>query len=186
MCKSEVYERCPVINNNYDRNRQEIEMSKKAYFPLFVDIRSYRILVVGGGQIALRRIRTLLQFEPDITVIAQEVCEEITRMEEEGKLTILRKKYESNDLCLQSKINLVLAATNNKDVNHLVWEACKKRNILVNVADDRSLCDFYFPSIVMNEDVVIGINSGGKNPSVVKKIRRKIEELLEKTRKIYE
>lgn len=172
-------------------------MSEKKYFPMFIDIHNYHILVVGGGRIALRRIRTLLQFCSDISVLATDICEEIAEMEVEEKLIISRKSYEPEDLKVktyaQNQINrqkeyfdMVLAATNNKEVNHSIWKECKKRNILVNVADNQKLCDFYFPSVVMNDDVVIGINSGGKNPSVVKTIRQKIEKLLEKTRKIYE
>ena len=163
-------------------------MSEEKYFPMFVDIHNYHILVVGGGKIALRRIRTLMQFQPMISVIAPEICEELEEMEQQGQLIVYKKRYEPDDLSEKGEksVNMVLAATDDKIVNYSIWKECKKKNILVNVANDRSLCDFYFPSVVMNEDVVVGINSGGKKPSVVKMIRRKIESVLEKTRGIYE
>lgn len=163
-------------------------MTEKNYFPMFVDMSNYHILIIGGGKIALRRIRTLLQFSPSISVIAPVVCEEIQKMQQQGKISVYKKMYEPDDLSPKDEkvVHMVIAATNDRNINSSIWKECKKRNILINVADDQALCDFYFPSIVMNDDVVIGINSGGKNPSVVKKIRGKIEELLGKTRKIYD
>ena len=104
---------------------------------MFIDLTDKKILVAGGGTIALRRIRTLLKFRADIRVIAPE-----------------------------------------HEVNRRIWEECRAAGVTVNVADDRSLCDFYFPSIVMTEDTVIGINCGGEDHAKVKETRIKIEEMF--------
>lgn len=147
----------------------------RPYFPMFIDIADKKILVAGGGTIALRRIRTLLKFGADIHVIAPELCEELTQLEEEGKIKAEHREYRTGDI---RGAQIVLAATDDHEVNRKIWEECRASGITVNVADDKKLCDFYFPSVVMTDEAVIGINSGGADPSITKKIRRKIEKMF--------
>ena len=148
---------------------------ERPYFPMFIDLTDKKILVTGGGTIALRRIRTLLKFRADIRVIAPELCEELAQLEEEGKIAAERREYRTSDI---DGVYIVLAATDDHEVNRRIWEECRAAGVTVNVADDRSLCDFYFPSIVMTEDTVIGINCGGEDHAKVKETRIKIEEMF--------
>lgn len=148
---------------------------ERPYFPMFIDLTDKKILVAGGGTIALRRIRTLLKFRADIRVIAPELCEELAQLEEEGKIVAERREYFTPDI---DGVQIVLAATDDHEVNRRIWEECRAAGVTVNVADDRSLCDFYFPSIVMTEDTVIGINCGGEDHAKVKETRIKIEEMF--------
>ena len=150
---------------------------ERPYFPMFIDLTDKKILVAGGGTIALRRIRTLLKFRADIRVIAPELCEELAQLEEEGKIAAERREYRTSDI---DGVQIVLAATDDHEVNRRIWEECRAAGVTVNVADDRSLCDFYFPSIVMTEDTVIGINCGGEDHAKVKERRIKIEEMFGK------
>lgn len=142
---------------------------------MFIDLTDKKILVAGGGTIALRRIRTLLKFRADIRVIAPELCEELAQLEEGGKIAAERREYCTPDI---DGVQIVLAATDDHEVNRRIWEECRAAGVTVNVADDRSLCDFYFPSIVMTEDTVIGINCGGEDHAKVKETRIKIEEMF--------
>ena len=148
---------------------------ERPYFPMFIDLTDKKILVAGGGTIALRRIRTLLKFRADIRVIAPEVCNELAQLEEGGKIAAERREYCTPDI---DGVQIVLAATDDHEVNRRIWEECRAAGVTVNVADDRSLCDFYFPSIVMTEDTVIGINCGGEDHAKVKETRIKIEEMF--------
>lgn len=148
---------------------------ERPYFPMFIDLTDKKILVAGGGTIALRRIRTLLKFRADIRVIAPELCEELAQLEEGGKIAAERREYRTSDI---DGVYIVLAATDDHEVNRRIWEECRAAGVTVNVADDRSLCDFYFPSIVMTEDTVIGINCGGEDHAKVKETRIKIEEMF--------
>lgn len=152
-----------------------VDEMDRPYFPMFIDLTDKKILVAGGGTIALRRIRTLLKFGADIRVIAPELCEELVQLEEEGKITAEHREYRADDI---DGVQVVLAATDDHEVNRKIWEECRTAGILVNVADDKSLCDFYFPSVVMTDEAVIGINSGGTDPSITKNIRRKIEKMF--------
>ena len=142
---------------------------------MFVDISGKKVLVVGGGAVALRRIRTLLRFGAKISVIAPSLCEELFAFAREGRVEARNREYEGGDV---GGMDLVIAATDQKEVNRRVREACREQGIPVNVADDKELCDFYFPSVVMTEDVVVGINSGGTDPGKVKETRGKIEKSL--------
>lgn len=150
-------------------------MMKRPYFPMFIDLTDKKIVVAGGGTIALRRVRTLLKFGADIHVIAPELCEGLAHMEEEGKITAEHREYRTGDI---DGAQIVLAATDDREVNRWIWEECRAAGVTVNVADDRRLCDFYFPSVVMTDDTVIGINCGGEDHAKVKETRIKIEKMF--------
>ena len=155
--------------------------TKKKYFPMYVDISKKKIVVIGGGTIASRRINTLLSFAECITLVAPEVTESIKQLSGKEKLVWIQGEY-----CIEhiKDADIVLALTNQPSVNHQIKADCRKieaeqgKRIPVSIADDKELCDFYFPSIVETEEVVIGINSGGTSPGTVKRIRKKIEEVL--------
>lgn len=155
---------------------------KTPYFPLFVDIQDKPVTVIGGGKIAARRVRTLLAFGAKIRIISPQICDELHDImvnsengEENHGIAVLKRKYRDGDI---DDSMLVIAATDDRETNRIVKEACEKGSIPVNVIDDRRLCDFYFPSVVKTENVVIGINSGGTDPGYVKEVRKSIEKLL--------
>ena len=153
---------------------------EKAYFPMFVDISEKEILVVGGGKIAARRIRTLLDFTVHITVITPVLDEKLRQYADLEKFRWVQRKYRESDITGSDKPDIVLAATGDTEVNAEIGRLCRSLGICVNVADKKEMCDFYFPSIVKTEEVVIGINSGGANPGATKRTREKIEEWLGK------
>lgn len=151
-------------------------VSRKPYFPMFVDISKKRIYVVGAGTIAKRRIRSLSQFTDHLVVIAPEVNPELNQMEKKGQITILRKKYESSDIY---EADMVIAATNDRRMNEDIYYVCKERGILVNVCSDKTKCDFYFPGLAIKDDVVAGVTANGMNHKKAKDVVEKIREILE-------
>lgn len=152
---------------------------RKHYFPMFIDLTDKKAVVVGAGTIAKRRIRSLAEFTDRLVVIAPEVNRELKQMEEEGKITILRKRYEREDIFDAS---LVIAATNDNKMNQEIYSACKCLGIPVNVCADKTRCDFYFPGIVSNEDFVVGISTRGRDHRKSREISGKIQKLLEEAR----
>lgn len=148
---------------------------ERPYFPMFVDLTGKKVLTVGGGRIALRRVKTLLRFGAVIRVIAPELCAELADLRDGGLICAECRKYRKGDA---EGADLVLAASDSREANHAVYEECRERRIPVNVADDRTLCDFYFPSVVMTDEVTVGINSGGTDPGKVKETRKIIEKVL--------
>ena len=154
---------------------------KDVFFPVFFNISEKNILVIGGGKIATRRVHTLIEFASNILVVAPKISEELELLVKDEKVVWISDEYKK-DYLLEKEI--VVVATDNINVNHQVKRDCddlkKQRDklILVNVADDKNLCDFHFPSIVKKDNVVIGINSGGVSPAQTKEIRKKVEGLL--------
>ena len=147
---------------------------ERPYFPMFIDLTDRKIFVAGGGRIARRRIEALVKFGADIHVAAPRVCPEIALLAGEGKIKTVLREYRPSDL---DGMEFAIAATDDREVNRAVYAECRKRGIPVNVADDKTLCDFYFPALVLTDDVVIGIGSGGENPGRVKEVRKRIEKL---------
>lgn len=149
---------------------------KKLYFPMFVDLSDKKVVVAGAGTIAKRRIRALVDFTEHLVVIAPEVNKELKDMEAEGRITILRKNYEREDIYDAA---MVIAATNDKKINQDIYSACKCLGIPVNVCNDKTKCDFYFPSIAANENLVVGISSGGRDHKMSRGMTEKIQEVLD-------
>ncbi|MFV0527681.1 MAG: bifunctional precorrin-2 dehydrogenase/sirohydrochlorin ferrochelatase [Lachnospiraceae bacterium] len=152
-------------------------MNTKRFFPMFFDISQTRILIVGAGTIATRRIEALLEFARSLEVVAVEATSSIYEWEEQGHLLLKQRKFVWEDL--QDK-ELVLAITDDAALNGRIGQECKKRGILVNVASDKSLCDFHFPGLVLEDEIVIGINAGGQNHRKAKAIKAKIKAALSK------
>ncbi len=147
------------------------------YFPFFVNIENKRFLVIGGGKVAHRKIKTLLEFKADITVIAKEFCEEIIRLSKNNNFKIMQKSFDEIDI-IEENYFCVVSCTNDELVNDNVSKVCKSRNILVNIADDIEKCDFIFPAIVKDDDVVIGVSTAGKSPTMSKVIKDDIKKSI--------
>lgn len=150
---------------------------KKLYFPLYVDLSKKKIVIVGGGKIASRRIETLLDFSDHIMVIAPEVTERLEQLSQNKQIRWMKDSYHEEVI---EGADLVLAATNDEACNVRVVEDCRARNIPVNTSHKKELCDFYFPGILCRENLVMGFCSGGQNHRKVKETREKIEEIFYK------
>ncbi len=152
-----------------------------SYFPMFIDIEGKHILVVGAGKIALRRVQTLLQFRARIKVIAKEIPKEQKEafhlLVSEGKIVLEEKAFDESDLT--EAFFLVLAATNVKKLNHEICMLCRKRKILANTATDRTDCDFYFPAVAVQEELVVGITGDGSDHRKVAETAARIRKVLE-------
>ena len=155
-------------------------MADYPWFPLFVDLSGKKILVIGGGRIALRRIRTLTEFTESVTVISPQLHPDLLPLEAEGKLTVLRRPYEPTD---PEGAALVLAATNDPAVNEAVRADCQRLGIPVNVSSDRRGNDFYFPGIARKGDYVAGITASGHDHAGAKKLTEAVRALLDRFEK---
>lgn len=159
-----------------------MEWKETPYFPMFVNLEGKKIVVFGAGRIALRRIRTLQFFRAKILVVApgipKEVQMEMNALEQDGSILYKKKVFEEQDL--DEGADMVLAATGDLQVNEQIYHLCKERGIPVNTASDRRLCDFYFPAVAENGEIVAGITGNGKNHKKVAAAAAGIREYLEK------
>ncbi len=147
------------------------ENKTSAFFPLFVDMNGRKVLVVGGGNIAERRVKALASFGADITVISPETTEYI----EHASLRLLKRKYKEGDIAAIAPF-LVIAATDERQVNRSIMTEAKNLNIHVSVADCREECTFYFPAIAESGDYIAGLVSKDGNHSGVKQTAEKIRK----------
>lgn len=143
-----------------------------AYFPFYIDIKDKKILVVGGGKVALRKVEKLLPFESEITVIAPFICDEIKKL----GFSIIERKFIDSDL---DNIFCAISATDDEAVNGRIFKLCSEKNILVNTVDDKDKCGFIFPALVNKNGITAGITSSGKSPIYAKYIRERLENLLD-------
>lgn len=149
---------------------------KKPYFPLFVDLSEKRILVVGAGKIATRRVESLLDFAGSITVAAPEATERIRQLSREKKICWINGIYHKD---MTEEADFVLAATDDDVCNTRIVKDCKALNIPVNACHKKELCDFYFPGIIRRENLVMGFTSGGQDHQKIREIREKTERIFE-------
>ena len=151
--------------------------TEAAFFPLFVGLRNRRILMIGGGNIAERRVRTLLSFGADLTVITPATSEYISEAAHGGRLRLISRKYAIGDVA-DIKPFFVVAATNDRTANgEAAKEACGL-GIPISVADCRGDCTCYFPGIAQNESYIAGIVSKTGDHRGVKHMAKKIAELI--------
>ena len=129
-------------------------MTEYPYFPLFVNLSGKKILIVGAGSIALRRAEALSPFGAELMVTAPEGRPEMEKLAAVWN----RRRFQEEDL---EGAVLVLAATDDKELNSLVAELCRERGIPVNSCSDRTQCDFYFPGIARREND--GLGASGEN-----------------------
>lgn len=145
------------------------------YLPLFVKLTDKPVLIVGGGSVALRKAGTLLSAGARLTVVAPDFVADFVQWQNEGKAELMQG-YFSPEL-LDGKL-LVIAATDNDEVNAAVYAAATARNMLVNTVDDQPKCGFIFPSIIDRSPILIAISSFGTAPVLARRLREKLEALL--------
>lgn len=148
------------------------------YFPLFADLRSQRVLVVGGGTIAERKVRLLLEAGACVELVAPGLTEWLERSRGEDTVSWLAREFDPSQL---TGVAIVVAATSDPAVNARVAAAARGRQVLVNVVDDAELSSFIVPAIVDRSPLVIAISSGGAAPVLARHVRERLESLLDES-----
>lgn len=155
--------------------KENIQEKEQGYFPLFINLTGKKVLIFGGGTIATRRALSLLEFGARIEIIAPKISSELLGLEKTRSAVIHKREYIPDEI----KDNfLVLGATDNEKVNLEIYEECKKKKIIVNIASDQSKCDFFFPGIIKEEYLVIGVSASGKDHKKAKEVTNKIRDFI--------
>jgi len=152
-------------------------MQQNELYPIFLKTNQLETLIVGGGFVALEKLSFLLKSSPNsnVTIVAPFVREETRSLAEKFNIQIFEEKYTKNFL---NKKDIVIATTDNIEVNIEIYKDCKERNILVNVADNPPYCDFYMGGIVTKGNVKIAISTNGKSPTTAKRLRQFFEDVI--------
>ena len=142
------------------------------YYPVHLDINNRNCLVVGGGGVGTRKVRTLLACGARVTVVSLEASRQLNDLATSGEIKLEERSYQSNDL---SGMFLVIGATNDEELNRQISGDADRLNTLCNIADRPEVCNFILPSIVHRDDLVITISTSGKSPALAKKLRKALE-----------
>ena len=151
------------------------------YFPFFMDIAGKNGVIVGGGKVAARKAEKLLSLNTHLTVIAPEIEDWFRTQEKQLKengavpLVLVEREFEMADL---AGANFVIAATDDEALNGSISAYCKSRQIPVNVVDDREKCSFFFPALVREGDLTIGISTDGQSPMAASWVRKEVSRIL--------
>lgn len=144
-------------------------------YPIFIKLNHKLCIVVGGGEVAYRKVTALLQAEADVVVISPEISPKFENLLQTKQIKYLARGFQSGDL---KGAFVVIAATNNTAVNQRIWDEANRLNLLVNVVDVPEFCNFYVPAIIREGDVAVAISTNGKAPYLSKKLRLKLQSLL--------
>lgn len=143
------------------------------YYPVYLDLKDKKCVVVGGGEVALRKIKSLVSAEAKVVVISPEITPKLKEWLDKNKITYLNQTYKSD--YIKKDVFLVIAATNNKQLNAKIALDAHKSNLLINVVDSPGLCNFILPATLRRGKLIISISTSGQSPALAKKIK---EELL--------
>lgn len=142
------------------------------YCPISIDLSNRRCVVIGGGQVAERKVEMLREFGARVTVVAPDITSRLAEMAADGSIEVVSGMYEPSVL---NGALLAVAATNNREVNKAVFEEAQRQGILVNVVDDPDLCTFFVPAIIRRGDLVISVSTSGNSPLLARRLREQIE-----------
>ena len=145
------------------------------FYPIYLNLKGKRVVVVGGGEVAERKIESLLETDASINVISPEVTSRILKLATERRVELHRRPYRDGDC---SGATLVLSATDDNATNQSVFEEARKAGALVNTADQPALCDFIMPAVVRRGEVAIAISTSGTSPGLAARLRQKIARLI--------
>ena len=152
-----------------------LQGDKMAYFPMFVDMTERECLIVGGGNVAYRKVMVMLDFGAKVTVVAEDICEELGKLTIENRITFIKRRFERKDC---DGMEMVIAATDDNALNHEIAEYCKAKGIMVNAVDQKADCSFIFPSYVKEKNLVAAFSSSGNSPVLTQYLKGKEQEIL--------
>jgi precorrin-2 dehydrogenase/sirohydrochlorin ferrochelatase len=145
------------------------------YYPIHLDIQNRNCLVVGGGSVGTRKVKTLLECGAKVTVVSPEISDRLQNLAESARLTLKARPYRTEDI---EGMFLVIGASDDETLNRQISSDAESRNTLCNIADRPEKCNFILPSILRREDLVITISTSGKSPALAKKLRKNLERRI--------
>jgi precorrin-2 dehydrogenase / sirohydrochlorin ferrochelatase len=142
------------------------------YYPIYLNIKKRKCVVVGGGKVGERKVLTLLECGTKVTVISPEITPKLTELAENGCIGWIRRPYKASDI---EDAFIIFCATDDESLNREIHRDAGKLSRLCNIADQPEACDFIVPSIIHRGDLVLTISTSGKSPAYAKKLKQSLE-----------
>lgn len=145
------------------------------HFPIFLTLKERQCTVIGGGVVANRKIKTLLKSGAKVTLVSPQLCDELQKKVANNAITHIARNFEASDI---DNSLLVIAATNDANVNIEIAQLAEQQGILVNVADNPDISSFIMPSVLDRSPVTVAVSTGGASPVLARRLRMKLETLI--------
>ncbi len=145
------------------------------YYPAFLNIHGKRCVVIGGGVVALRKVKMLLDFGGNVTVVSPTLTPELERLAEAGAVSLVHRDFKPGDL---KDTIVAIAATDVRETNQRVAEEAREQGALVNVVDDSGQSDFIIPSYFRRGGLTIAVSTAGMSPAMARKVRTRLEPII--------
>jgi len=145
----------------------------KSYYPITLELKNRHVLVVGGGIVAERKIKSLLASGARVKIVSPSITNRLQRLCSQRKISCIKRKYKSRDV---ENSKLVIAATNDNKVNALVSKDAKRKSVLVNVVDNAKLSDFISPAVLSKNKAIIAVSTNGKDPVFSRDLKNFLKE----------
>ncbi|MCX7817412.1 MAG: bifunctional precorrin-2 dehydrogenase/sirohydrochlorin ferrochelatase [Syntrophales bacterium] len=142
------------------------------FYPIFVNVKDRLCTVVGGGEVAERKVKRLLECGARVVVVSSEITEGLAKLRDAGLITHISEEYRSSHI---KGSFLVIGATNRRETNKKISADCRRENVLVNIVDSPDECDFIVPSVLTRGDLTVAISTGGRSPALARRIREELE-----------
>ena len=143
-----------------------------AYYPAFLNLRDRLALIIGGGEVAERKTASLLRCGARVHLVAKTLTASLEKWKKEGRIQYLGQVYRPS---FMKEAFIVMAATDDPELNRKVSKDAEKRGLLINAVDQPEDCNFIVPSLVRRGDLTIAVSTSGRSPALAKKIRKEIE-----------
>ena len=143
------------------------------YVPIFCDLKGRKVVIVGGGRVAERKVSSLIPSGADITLISPEVTERLSELAQKGAINHVKRAFEKGDL---EGAWLVIAATDDGEVQREVFKEAERQRCFCNVVDQPERCSFIVPSLVKRGALSIAISTGGQSPGLARSLRKRLQE----------
>lgn len=144
-------------------------------YPIYLELEGKRAVIIGAGPVAVRKAQSLLAAGARLVVVAKEMDDTFTILDTAGKAELIKSRYSKNYL---AGAVLVIAATNDRQLNKRIYKDCQELQILCNVVDDPHLCDFFLPAVVKRGDLQIAVGTEGSCPAYAGHVRKKLEKIF--------
>jgi precorrin-2 dehydrogenase/sirohydrochlorin ferrochelatase len=145
------------------------------FYPVYLNLKGKRVIVIGGGEVAERKVESLLETDASIMVVSPEITPRLALLAQERRIELRQRAYTPGDC---SGAALVFSATDDSDVSSAVFQEATAAGALVNTADQPTLCDFIMPAVVRRGDIAIAISTGGTSPGLAARLRQKIARII--------
>ncbi len=153
-----------------------------SYYPIYLELEGKTVLVVGGGNVARRKVETLLEYGAVINIVSKDLVPELKKLVESGQVRHFGEVFLEKHL---DSAFLVFAATDDNRLNHQIAESTRKRGLLINAVDQPPDCDFIVPSIIRKGNLSIAVSTSGKSPALAQSIRKKLDSQFGKEYEIF-